>query len=131
MSDFSKRWSQRHRRLDDEFGERLELVPQASGRYVAAGDDPSRPARQVIGILDLKPTVRRPEGRHAFSADRPDVVTTNASVDFAEEALGPADQWPRKGDVIRALDRDGAPEVEVVTELPSGIGRVSYRVRPR
>lgn len=128
MSDFETKWRGRMGKLDRQFGERILILPQSAGSYVAGGGDPDRPPFEVVGVLDLPPTIARSEGRGARNGSRADIVVEAITVDFAEAAFANRAAWPKKGDVLRALDRTGNPEFEVVAVEPSGLGRVAFKV---
>ncbi|MGI3901241.1 MAG: hypothetical protein ACRYGP_13845 [Janthinobacterium lividum] len=115
------------------YGETIGFEPQVNGpaaEFVAAGADPNRIARDLVGIYDSDLAVARPVGSGANTHDSIDVAATAAQVDFALGLFATEADQPVEGDHLVLKDRVGLPRVKVLSARPDNFGRLLCLVAP-
>ena len=110
--------------------ERTRLVPRASGEFVRGGQDPSRPVREVMGVIDFNPATIRAREQSEYDGYRPELDGEKVHVSYTLSRLGAPAVLPSKGDLIEALDRPGVPVFQIVVVEADGLGRVLCRCTP-
>lgn len=128
MSAFADLFVARQPALDDAFGEPILVTHRLAGQFVAGAADPDNPAFTAIGVLDVEGVIVDDAGLKTGA--RSEVETLKPVVDFAFAQFGPGRLAPVKGTILTATDRTGAPQFEVVSRLPDGVGRVVFQLAP-
>ena len=114
--------------IDDLYGEPIKIVPRADGEfYEAATADPSRNERTVPGILDLQPQVVRMRSIGRDDADSSEIATDRVHVSFDVRELGERALWPRRGDMLVAIERSSDNSFRVINPEFDGVGRLLCR----
>lgn len=127
MSGFAAAFAVAAAPLDILYGEPVRLRPQVNGaaaEMVAGGDDPDRPARDLVGIFDDEAVISRVVGSGANTHDNADVVACKSQVDFDAALFPTAADLPVQGDVLELTDRPGPPRYAIVSVQPDGVSRV-------
>lgn len=116
------------------YGEVIGFEPRASddagAEFVAAGPDPCRPARDLVGIYDSELALAQPLGSGANTHDTIDVAATSAQVDLDVAQFPTEDDRPVQGDRLVLKERPGAPRVKIVSARPDAFGRLICVVAP-
>lgn len=116
------------------YGEVIGFDPRASddegAEFVAAGPDPDRPARDLVGIYDSDLALAQPVGSGANTHDTVDVAATAAQVDFDIAQFPDEADRPVQGDRLVLKERPGAPRVKIVSARPDAFGRLICTVAP-
>mgnify|MGYP001163357290 CR=1 FL=1 len=106
--------------------ERVGIEPRLRGPTVAA--DTSRAARTITAVVDIKPVLATTRSSSRYNGADATVNAEDVHVSATVEALGEASTWPRVGDHLRMLDRDGSPAASVQKVDPDGMGRVVFKL---
>jgi len=127
------RWSNAAARLnraaDGFYGELVTILrPPAGSAYVKGGADP-------VVVLQLQGVISEGEATGSADGQTPgdrsfhiQLAAGGIEASFMRTGFATRDQWPRKGDLIRAEDRPGKDLFEVVTAASDDGDRVNAPV---
>ncbi len=96
------------------------MLPQQGGGYTVGGEDPLRPAQDVIGVVALAPAVARVKGAGSEAGANAQIRVVAETVKFSTDEL-PYPVHP--GDLIELSARPKAPTYKVSRTAPDGWGR--------
>ncbi|WP_336488294.1 hypothetical protein [Methylobacterium nigriterrae] len=108
--------------LDDAYGERIRVLPQASaGWRGAAGTDPTRPVREIIGRYRSAPKPTELEGNREGSKfqSMTRINTASQTVRISPAQLTLLGYVPAAGDKVVLLDRVDAPTFTISCAPPA------------
>lgn len=109
--------------IDQTMGEATRIERLRSNVYFADSADGSRPTTNVVGIIDFNPVAITAQDEGQYDGLQPHLAGERIHVSYATKSFASASHWPRQGDVITALDRDGQPKLKVIRIDQDGIGR--------
>lgn len=112
------------------YDEVIGFEPRAPAQVVAAGVDPNRLARDLVGIYDAELAIAHPVGSGANTHDTVDVGATSAQVDFDLAQFASEADLPVKGDRLVLRERPGQPQVRISSARPDAYGRLICIVEP-
>jgi hypothetical protein len=107
--------------IDDQWGERVEIVPWVVGSYAAGNIDATRAVAAAVGVVFFADDEVASLGGRAtgFSSQ---MVTADVRVSLAQAAVTTSNA--REGDRLRMLERTDPDDVfEISRILPDGTGR--------
>jgi hypothetical protein len=114
--------------VDRVNAERVRFEPRNRGNGPVVGADPSRPGRDFMAIVDVKPVVANARSSTRYNGAEATLNADEIHVSATTDVLGPAQGWPRVGDHLRMLDKDGEPVALIQKVDPDGIGRVVFKL---
>ncbi|WEJ60233.1 hypothetical protein [Devosia sp. FJ2-5-3] len=109
--------------IDGVFGDPVEFHPKKRGE-VSVVDDPIRPKRNLVGIVDFNPRVTPAKGKEQYDAFQPDLAAEKVHVSFDIASFTSRADWPQQGDHLIARLKDGVHRLDVIAAQPDEVGRL-------
>ena len=115
--------------LDHCFAERLEIRHVLDGQFITNANNPDVPAFIVLGILDLPDVIAGGIGGSEITRSTSTLAVTDPRADFRLMVFDQDHLAPKRGSLIIAIDRQGAPRFQVRDALSDGLCRIVCQLK--